>query len=66
MTPHGFRAMARTLIVERLPGISPDVIEAQLVHGRLFRRNSVLWRQRNPELRRHATAFPAMRRKPAP
>lgn len=34
MTPHGFRAMARTLIVERLPGIHPDVIEAQLAHGK--------------------------------
>ena len=34
MTAHGFRAMARTLIVERLPGISPDVIEAQLAHGK--------------------------------
>ena len=34
MTAHGFRAMARTLIVERLPGIVPDVIEAQLAHGK--------------------------------
>jgi integrase len=34
MTPHGFRAMARTLIVERLPGVSPDVIEAQLAHSK--------------------------------
>ena len=34
MTPHGFRAMARTLIAERLPGIGPDVIEAQLAHGK--------------------------------
>ncbi len=34
MTAHGFRAMARTLIVERLPGIAPDVIEAQLAHGK--------------------------------
>jgi integrase len=34
MTPHGFRAMARTLIAERLPGVSPDVIEAQLAHGK--------------------------------
>lgn len=31
---HGFRAMARTLIVEQLPGVSPDVIEAQLAHGK--------------------------------
>lgn len=34
MTPHGFRAMARTVIAERLSGISPDVIEAQLGHGK--------------------------------
>ncbi|MCC6248816.1 MAG: integrase arm-type DNA-binding domain-containing protein [Rubrivivax sp.] len=34
MTPHGFRAMARTLIVEQFPGINPDVIEAQLAHGK--------------------------------
>lgn len=31
MTPHGFRAMARTIMVEKL-GIAPDVIEAQLAH----------------------------------
>ena len=34
MTPHGFRAMARTLMIERLPGIPADVIEAQLAHGK--------------------------------
>ena len=34
MTAHGFRAMARTLIIERLPGIHADVIEAQLAHGK--------------------------------
>ena len=34
MTAHGFRAMARTLIIERLPGIQTDVIEAQLAHGK--------------------------------
>ncbi|BDI07127.1 tyrosine-type recombinase/integrase [Sphaerotilus microaerophilus] len=34
MTAHGFRAMARTLIGERLPGIHQDVIEAQLAHGK--------------------------------
>ena len=32
-TAHGFRAMARTLMVERL-NIKPDVIEAQLAHGK--------------------------------
>ncbi|MEY4749711.1 MAG: hypothetical protein RIQ60_1925 [Pseudomonadota bacterium] len=31
---HGFRAMARTLMAERLPGVSPDVVEAQLAHGK--------------------------------
>ncbi len=34
MTAHGFRAMARTLMIERMPGISADVIEAQLAHGK--------------------------------
>lgn len=33
MTPHGFRAMARTLMVEKLD-VAPDVIEAQLAHGK--------------------------------
>lgn len=33
MTPHGFRAMARTLLVERTD-VSPDVIEAQLAHAK--------------------------------
>ncbi|MEO6659804.1 MAG: integrase arm-type DNA-binding domain-containing protein [Burkholderiaceae bacterium] len=32
-TAHGFRAMARTLLVEEL-NVSPDVIEAQLAHGK--------------------------------
>lgn len=34
MSAHGFRAMARTLIAERLPGIAPEVVEAQLAHGK--------------------------------
>ncbi len=33
MTPHGFRAMARTIMVEKL-NVNPDVIEAQLAHGK--------------------------------
>ena len=33
MTPHGFRAMARTIMVEQL-NLHPDVIEAQLAHGK--------------------------------
>lgn len=32
MSAHGFRAMARTIMVENIPGIDPDVIEAQLAH----------------------------------
>lgn len=32
-TAHGFRAMARTVMVERL-GVNPEVIEAQLAHGK--------------------------------
>lgn len=34
MSAHGFRAMARTLMIERIPGIPADVIEAQLAHGK--------------------------------
>lgn len=34
MTAHGFRAMARTIMIEQLPGISADVLEAQLAHGK--------------------------------
>ena len=33
MTAHGFRAMARTLMVEKL-NVNPEVIEAQLAHGK--------------------------------
>lgn len=32
MTAHGFRAMARTMLAERL-GIAPEVVEAQLAHA---------------------------------
>lgn len=34
MSAHGFRATARTLMIERIKGISADVIEAQLAHGK--------------------------------
>lgn len=34
MTAHGFRAMARTIMVENIAGIDPDVIEAQLAHAK--------------------------------
>lgn len=33
MTPHGFRAMARTIMVEQM-NMAPDVIEAQLAHSK--------------------------------
>lgn len=33
MTAHGFRAMARTIMVEQM-NVDPDVIEAQLAHGK--------------------------------
>ena len=32
MSAHGFRATARTLMIERMPGIAAEVIEAQLAH----------------------------------
>lgn len=31
---HGFRAMARTMLAERIPGIDPELVEAQLGHGK--------------------------------
>lgn len=52
MTAHGFRAMARTLIAERL-GIAPEVIEAQLAHavpdalGRAYNRTQYLDQRRD-------------------
>lgn len=51
MTAHGFRAMARTMIAERL-GIAPEVIEAQLAHavgdalGRAYNRTQFLEQRR--------------------
>jgi integrase len=51
MTAHGFRAMARTMIAERL-GIAPEVIEAQLAHavsdslGRAYNRTQYLEQRR--------------------
>lgn len=51
MTAHGFRAMARTLIAERLD-VSPEVIEAQLAHtvadplGRAYNRTQFLEQRR--------------------
>lgn len=52
MTAHGFRAMARTMIAERL-GIAPEVIEAQLAHavadslGRAYNRTQYLDQRRH-------------------
>jgi integrase len=52
MTAHGFRAMARTMITERL-GIAPEVIEAQLAHavadalGRAYNRTQYLDQRRD-------------------
>ena len=52
MTAHGFRAMARTMIAERL-GIAPEVIEAQLAHtvadalGRAYNRTQYLEQRRD-------------------
>jgi integrase len=51
MTPHGFRAMARTMAAERL-GIATEVIEAQLAHevpdalGRAYNRTEFLLQRR--------------------
>ena len=72
MTAHGFRAMARTMIAERL-GIAPEVIEAQLAHavgdalGRAYNRTQFLdqrrdmmtkWADYLDQLRRGARVIP--------
>lgn len=52
MTAHGFRAMARTMIAERL-GVAAEVIEAQLAHavgdalGRAYNRTQFLEQRRD-------------------
>ena len=52
MTAHGFRAMARTMIAERL-NIAPEIIEAQLAHavadtlGRAYNRTQFLDQRRD-------------------
>ena len=52
MTGHGFRAMARTMLAERL-GIDEAVIEAQLAHsvkdslGRAYNRTEFVEQRRN-------------------
>lgn len=68
MTAHGFRAMARTLIAERL-GIAPEVIEAQLAHavsdalGRAYNRTQFL-EQRRDMMARWADYLDALRDAP--
>jgi integrase len=72
MKPHGFRAMARTLMVEKL-NILPDVIEAQLAHTKagplgaaydraefLSQRRQMMtvWADYLDELRQGATVLP--------
>ena len=72
MTPHGFRAMARTMAAERL-GVAPEVIEAQLAHavpdslGRAYNRTQYLdqrrdlmtrWADYLDQLRQGAQAVP--------
>jgi integrase len=52
MTAHGFRAMARTMLAERL-NITPEVVEAQLAHavpdalGRAYNRTQYLDQRRH-------------------
>jgi integrase len=56
MTGHGFRAMARTILAERL-GAAPEVIEAQLAHrvpdalGRAYNRTLYLEQRRDMMVR---------------
>lgn len=52
MTPHGFRAMARTIMVEKL-NMHPDVIEAQLAHGKSGPLGAAYDRAEFMEQRRH-------------
>lgn len=65
MSAHGFRAMARTMIAERL-GIAPEIIEAQLAHavpdalGRAYNRTQFL-EQRRDMMARWATYLDRLR-----
>ncbi|MBI5722059.1 MAG: integrase arm-type DNA-binding domain-containing protein [Burkholderiales bacterium] len=65
MTAHGFRAMARTMIAERL-GIAAEVIEAQLAHavgdalGRAYNRTQFI-EQRRDMMRRWADYLDMLR-----
>ena len=70
MTPHGFRAMARTMAAERL-GIAPEVIEAQLAHsvpdalGRAYNRTQYL-EQRIELMQRWADYLDQLRKAATP
>ena len=76
VTGHGFRATARTMLVERL-GVAESVVEAQLAHavrdnlGRAYNRTEFVaervdmmqrWADYLDELRQDATAVPLPRR----
>lgn len=78
MTPHGFRAMARTMLAERL-GVEETVIEAQLAHavrdslGRAYNRSEFIqqrrammqtWADHLDRLRKGADVLP-LRERPA-
>ncbi len=56
MTAHGFRPTARTLLAERIPGISDDVVEAQLAHGKSGPLRSACDRAEYMEQRRNMMA----------
>lgn len=66
MSGHGFRAMARTMLAERL-GVSPEVIEAQLAHevgdplGRAYNRTQFV-DQRRDMMQRWADYLDRLRR----
>lgn len=68
--PHGFRATARTLLVEIL-GEPEEVVELQLAHtvrdplGRAYNRTT-LFEQRRAMLQRWADYFDRLREKEAP
>ena len=50
---HGFRAMARTMLAERIKGINNDMVEAQLGHGKSGPLGSAYDRAEYLEQRRH-------------
>ena len=67
MTAHGFRAMSRTMIAERL-GVAPEVIEAQLAHavgdalGRAYNRTQYV-EQRREMMTKWADYLDALRQR---